>query len=304
MARTRQHVPSLIAAMAAVASLWVSSPSDLPAQQLGMSAYEGGRGFYLFRFLNGTKFEVGDTLWVRHVLYNVADSALAVRTRPCGFWLGGTLELITPQGTGLCEPIINQIVPGDSVWADLRGVVSSPPGEYTLQVDYASLPRYDSVRREPQATAITVQARDPRPKWSAYSRSQPLMPKLPYIVQISSDSSFINVREIEVIVGEAIRDLAWLPMHASERAANEIAEIWPYLVIHLAESIPGRYRLETSWVSRVAYPGDQQEAEIPARASCKSWKEGPTASTAIFGATLVNEVRDAVEGYLSGRCGQ
>lgn len=273
------------------------------AQALAVSSFGRSIGVYTFRHMNGRRYEQGDTLRVRHVLYNVSDSVTVVRTHGCGFVLNGTLELTDIRGAGSCEATLSQLSPGDSAWAQMTGVIASEPGEYTIQLQSISLPRYDADVRPPTETRITVVPTGTSPTSPRSSRFEPMMPKLPYVVHLTGDSTLLSMRDFDSILLSALREYGFLPMQASEVAAEAIAEIWPYLSLDVDIDERGRYQLRTEWNTRVRRTIDPPSVAVPRRTTCRGGSNGLAARAVLFGAMLVEEIRKAVTGYQSGRCG-
>lgn len=78
----------------------------------------------------------GQTIEIRSVIRNKADSAVTAQSRICGLTLAGSLELSIPPGTGGCGgfSVTRPLAPADSLVMDDIEIVRSPPGHYTLQV--------------------------------------------------------------------------------------------------------------------------------------------------------------------------
>ncbi|HEX8274433.1 MAG TPA: hypothetical protein VF615_17475 [Longimicrobiaceae bacterium] len=78
---------------------------------------------------------VGDTIRLREVLVNLADTAITAAANPCRPRLGGTLQvrvLGDPRQDCPAAPV--RIAPGDSLATERLAVVASPPGVYELEL--------------------------------------------------------------------------------------------------------------------------------------------------------------------------
>lgn len=296
--RTPSSAGRFVAALAVCLLTPFAVPQDhAQGQALAVSSFGRSVGIYTFRHMNGRRYEPGDSLRVRYVMYNVSDSTTAIRTHPCGFVITGTLDLTDVTGAGTCDPIVRQISPGDSVWAELTGVVSSPPGDYTIQLEAMSLPRYDDRGRSPPSVEISVVPFGTSPTSPRSSRFEPMMPKLPYVLRLGGSSSVVTSRDFDMVMESAVREFGFLPMHAAEAAADAIGEIWPYLLLELTIDERGQYELVTSWVTTAGGAAGSKKV------ACEARSNGLAARPVLLGAVLVVEIRQAMLGYVSGNCG-
>lgn len=78
---------------------------------------------------------VGDTIRLREVLVNLADTAITAAANPCRTRLGGTLQVRVLGEPGQdCPAAAVRLAPGDSLATERLAVVASPAGEYMLEV--------------------------------------------------------------------------------------------------------------------------------------------------------------------------
>jgi hypothetical protein len=174
-------------------------------------------GPFSYTWSNEWSVVAGDTLLVREVLLNPTDTLLIDYRNPCES-LSTNVPLASEAKT--CSPQKPTLSPGDSIWAEIRGVVAAPaPG---------------------------------KPQRKSLGPPSPPFLRIPVVLEFPSHLGGYRLEEVEIrtVVGRAVHteDFDFMPVFMSVAAAQAVAGEIPYLVLTLRTSAEQYLDLRACWI--------------------------------------------------------
>jgi len=176
-------------------------------------------GPFSYTWSNEWSVVPGDTLLVREVLLNPTDTLLTAFRAPCE-GLSTNVALVSEART--CSRVKTMLSPGDSIWAEIQGVVAARA--------------YGEPQRERLAPP-----------------SPPFL-RIPIVLQFTSQLSQYRLQEGEIrtVVSRAVHreNPDYMPVFMSLPAAQAAAGDIPYLLLTLRISTDQHLDLRACWLGR------------------------------------------------------
>lgn len=218
-------------------------------------------GPFYYKWSNEWSVAAGDTLLVREVLLNPTDTLLTAFRSPCE-GLSTNVPLVSVAKT--CSQPKTILSPGDSIWAEIEGMVAAPA--------------YGEPRRE---------------------RSAPTSPpflRIPIVLHLTSQLSQYRLEEGELraVISRAVRgeNPEYMPVFMSFPAARAVAGDIPYLLVTLRISSDYPLDLRACWIGpdETELGGRCEERPCPLGLICSPGLSSPF----VLGVEVYEEVTRAV----------
>ena len=227
----------------------------------------------------------GDTVRVREVVVNLADTAITVTADPCRVRFGGTLRVEVPgAGRQTCPAAPARVAPGDSLAAERIAVVASPPGVYALEIDGSGLDVQGSgIGQESSMSRVTVADAGASARQARTGRTPSA--RLPFVLHVSgTPPAGIGEHDLETIVSQAARQEGVIAMQLHPDAPAAAPGLL-VLVVHVEWRSDGEAGIAMGYF-RQGWSCGQSTNDM-----------GTRSSLAVFGADLAGRVQNQLRFY-------
>ncbi len=227
----------------------------------------------------------GDTVRVREVVVNLADTAITVTVDPCRIRIGGTLRVEVPGGERqACPAAPARIAPGDSLAAERIAVVASPPGVYALEVGGSGLAIQGSGTGGGMSMSRVTVADAGASARQARTGRMPSA-RLPFVLQVSgTPPTGVGEHDLATIVSQVARQEGVIAMQLHPDAPAAAPGLL-VLLVHVQWKSDGGAGIAMGYF-RQGWSCGQSTSET-----------GTRSSLAVFGADLAGRVQSQLRFY-------
>jgi hypothetical protein len=239
---------------------------------------------YVFVWSNRAMFAPGDTLRIRVMLLNAADSAVTLNVRPCGIGVVTLLQLRDVAQRAGCATEPRKLMPGDSIWAEYAGVVSTP-GRADVEVRYAAHAVTENSLAAMGAFTVIVSQTARR------SDSAKMVERMPYAVRPMVASEFFGLTGVDArnVIRRAITTrpfaaIEFLPETAAKASVS-------HFLIDAEIGARGEYTFRSRWLPRGVTQG---------ASPCDTTVTGNGLNAITFGTSLTSFVGGVLDRVAQG----